>query len=96
MKAIYEALTGMGFNFENSMESAMLSGRLRANKVSAKGMMGIAFQVFTLCSSLTLLEIRRGKGDVLEWKAAYTELVDKRINHLINQVPPEGEAKSAR
>ena len=96
MKAIYEALTGMGFKFENSVESAMVSGRLRANKVSAKGMMGIAFQVFTLCSSLSLLEIRRGKGDVLEWKAAYTELVENRIAHLINQVPKEGEAKSAR
>jgi len=95
MKAVYEALTDMGFKFENSLEAAMNSGRLRANLMTAKGMVGIAFQVFTLCSTLSLLEIRRGKGDVFEWKNAYTELVDRRLAHLINQVPPEGEAKTS-
>ena len=95
MKGVYEALTGMGFTFENSVESAMTSGRLRSNLNSVKGTIGIAFQVFTLCGTLSLLEIRRGKGDVLEWKNAYSELVDRRLAHLINQIPVEARPKDA-
>ena len=95
MKGVYEALSGMGFTFENSVESAMTSGRLRSNLNSVKGTIGIAFQVFTLCGSLSLLEIRRGKGDVLEWKHAYSELVDRRLAHLINQIPVEARPKDA-
>ena len=90
MKGVCDALESMGFKFENSLETAMSSGRVRANIVTAKGMVGISCQVFTLCSTLSLLEIRRGKGDVLEWNHVYTELIDRKIVHLINQVAADG------
>jgi hypothetical protein len=34
--------------------------------------------------SVHLVEIRRGKGDILEYYKLFNELVTNRINHLIN------------
>mmetsp|Transcript_25901 Transcript_25901/g.24735 ORF Transcript_25901/g.24735 Transcript_25901/m.24735 type:complete len:537 (+) Transcript_25901:79-1689(+) len=84
IKAVYEALQAMGFQFMGSVNASMASGRLRATLKTGKGEVGIACQVFSLCFSLSLLEIRRGKGDILEWNNAYNELIDRRINHLLN------------
>ncbi len=83
--ALYEALESMGFDFEGSKDSIRQCGLMRASLLSAKGMLGMFIQVFTLSPTLTLLEIKKGKGDILEWNAAYSELVDKRVAHLINK-----------
>jgi hypothetical protein len=88
--AVYDALSAMGFDFEVSRDAVKQSGVIRTSLLSAKGMVGMFIQLFTLSPSLTLLEIKKGKGDILEWNTAYSELVDKRIAHLINK-PPKSE-----
>jgi hypothetical protein len=50
--------------------------------------------VYTLCSSLSLLEICRARGDHLEWNTVYDDLVNTRLASLINWPSGEGEAKS--
>ncbi len=85
--AVYDALNDMGFDFESSRDTVKQCGVIRTSLLSAKGMVGMFIQVFTLSPSLALLEIKKGKGDILEWSTAYSELVDKRIIHLINKPP---------
>jgi hypothetical protein len=84
---VVAALTAMGFSFENPSDEAMVrSGVIKVNKTSgAKGMVSMAIQTFTLSPALSLLEIKKGKGDLLEWNSAFSELVDKRIAHLISK-----------
>jgi hypothetical protein len=95
MRAVYGALQEMKFEFHCSLQAAMSSGRVRATLMTAKGMVGLSCQVFVLCSTLSLLEVRRGKGDLLEWNHAFSELTgSKRIGHLLNMPPADGEAKS--
>lgn len=83
--AVYDALTAMGFDFEASRDAVRQNAVLAASLLSAKGIIGMYVQCFVLGPGLTLLEIKKGKGDILEWNAAYSELVDKRISHLINK-----------
>jgi hypothetical protein len=70
----------------------IVKGSLR----SPKGEIGLSAQVFLIagCTSLCLLEIQRGKGDLLEFHAALADLVDNRLAALINKPREEGEAKS--
>ncbi len=93
--AIYDALQAMGFDFDQSRDAILNTGCFKTpTLLSAKGMLGMAVQVFTLTPSLSLLEIRKGKGDILEWSSAYSELVDRRIAHLINRPKhPDGDVK---
>eukprot|EP01033_Poteriospumella_lacustris_P001769 gene1769-1284_t len=91
--AIYDALQTMGFTFETERAKSEQIGIIRANFLSAKGMVGVYIQVFILTPTLSLLEIRKGKGDILEWNTAYSELVERKIGHLINR-PAQGDAKS--
>lgn len=83
--AVVGALAGLGFSFESPTEVMVRTGVMQARKHSPKGMLGMFLQAFTLSPGLSLLEIKKGKGDLLEWNAAYSELVDKRIAHLINK-----------
>lgn len=83
--AVVGALAGLGFSFEASTDVMVRTGVMQARKHSPKGMLGMFLQAFTLSPGLSLLEIKKGKGDLLEWNAAYSELVDKRIAHLINK-----------
>jgi serine/threonine protein kinase len=92
-RAIYDALQSMGFTFETERSKSEQIGVIRANFLSAKGMVGMYVQVFVLTPTLSLLEIRKGKGDILEWITVYSELVERRIGHLINR-PAQGDAKS--
>lgn len=85
--AVYDALQAMGFDFEVSKEKIVQSGLIKASLLSARGMLGFFIQVFTLSPNLTLLEIKKGKGDVLEWNNAFSDLVDKRIVSIINKPP---------
>lgn len=82
---VYDALLAMGFDFEVPKEVIMRSGSIKATLLSAKGMLGMFVQVFTLSPSLTLLEIKKGKGDILEWNNAFNDLVEKRIVGHINK-----------
>eukprot|EP01039_Chlorochromonas_danica_P004330 gene4330-4751_t len=83
--AIYDALSAMGFDFDQPRERIVQTGVFKTTLLTAKGMVGMSLQVFVLTPSLNLLEIRKGKGDIMEWTAAYSELVDRRIAHLINR-----------
>ena len=53
-------------------------------------------QVYLLigCDLVCLLEIKRGKGDLLEFHAAYSSLVEDKLASLINRPKSDGEAKS--
>ena len=94
IEAVYRAMVEMGFEIDGAgAEAAKSSGRMKGSLLTAKGMLGIGVQVYELCSTLTLLELRRGKGDLMEWSAAYNDLVDNRIAHLINK-PVSEETKS--
>lgn len=91
---VYHALETMHFTFEGNKEKSISSGIIKANFLSAKGMVGMVIQVFVLTPTLNLLTIRKGKGDLLEWNNAYSELVDKRIGHLLNKAKsPETDVK---
>ncbi len=94
--AVYDALAGMGFTFESDRAQCERLAIIQAQFLSAKGMVGMYVQAFTLTPALTLLEIRKGKGDILEWNNAYQELVERRIGGLINRpaVAAGGDAKS--
>lgn len=83
--SVYDALVAMGFDFEASKDSITRSGTMKATLLSQKGMLGMFVQVFSLSPSLTLLEIKRGKGDILEWNNAFSDLVEKRIAAHINK-----------
>jgi hypothetical protein len=58
MKAVYEALTKMKFQFENSLESSMLSGRVRATLKAGRGEVGIACQVRVIVRVLLALRLK--------------------------------------
>lgn len=84
-KAVIDALENMSFDFDKPKEKMIASGLIKTSLLSAKGAVGMKLQIFELSPQLSLLEIVRGKGDLLEWKAAYRELVDKRLAHLLNR-----------
>lgn len=92
-KAVYEALEAIGFSFDDSKDMSIHHGIVRGTFLSAKGMVGLFAQVFVLTPTLCLLEIKKGKGDILEWTTAYTELIERRIAHLLNK-PAAGDAKA--
>jgi serine/threonine protein kinase len=82
---VAKALEGMGFTGEGNKSRSIENGIIKANYLSAKGMVGLSVQVFILTPALCLLTIRKGKGDLLEWNNAYSELVEKRIGHFLNK-----------
>lgn len=92
---VYEALVESGCEVGVSLESVLLSGNIRATKMTPKGMVGIGIQIFSLCSSLSLLVIKRGKGDFLGWNKLYEDLIENRIGRYLNRVTAEGEAKDS-
>jgi len=94
LEALYSCLVESGFAVEGSLETCLTMGKCKGLLRTAKGMVGMGIQVFGMTPGLSLVEIRRGKGDLLEWTSAYTDLVERRISHLINR-PAEGEAKDA-
>lgn len=87
--AVVAALSALEFTFETSADVMSRTGVIQAKKLSPKGLLGMFVQAFTLSPNLSLLEIKKGKGDLLEWNAAYSDLVDKRIAHLINKPTEE-------
>ena len=87
-RAVVDALEGMGFDMEGTgggKDAILHSGVIKCSLLSAKGLVGMFVQVFELSPNMCLLEIRKGKGDLLEWNTAYSELIDKRLAHLLNK-----------
>jgi serine/threonine protein kinase len=64
--------------------------KVRATLLTPKGMIGLTIEVFSLLDSLCLLEIRRGKGDIMEFHEFISDLIGRRIASVINNSAPEG------
>ena len=54
--------------------------KLKATIITPKGVIGLNAYVFVLTGSLSLLEIRRGKGDILEFYSIYTSVVARKLS----------------
>jgi len=94
-KSVYGAMKDMGFEMDEPVSVSQGSGKCKGViRTAAKGTLGITVHVYTICSTLSLLEIRRGNGNLLEWNAIYDDLINNRISALINRPSAEGEAKA--
>lgn len=92
--AVFDALESMKFKFDGNKEGILSSGFLKAYFLSPKGMVGITAQAFVLTPTLCLLEIRKGKGDIMEWSNCFNELIETKIGHLLNRpTNADGDAK---
>lgn len=97
--AVIEALKSL--NFRVVMQEPCF--KLRATLLTpAKGMIGLSAQVFMLggcTNSLCLLEVRRGKGDLMEFhNVVVKEFIEKKLvegGGWINKVGSEDEAKAS-
>lgn len=83
--ATVDALHNLGFSFESSRDIMTRTGVIKASFNSSKGMISMQIQTFKISPSTSLIEIKKGKGDLLEWNNMYVELVEKRIAHIINK-----------
>ncbi len=87
--AVLNALQTLQFTFEMPKQLMFRTGRIKANYLSPKGMVGMFIQIFILTENVCLLMIRKGKGDLLEWNNAYQELIEKHIGSLVNRLNSE-------
>jgi len=88
--AVVDGLAAGGFTFEAEKEVMVRTGVIKASLRSPKGMVGMFAQTFTVSPKLSLLELRKGKGDLLEYKAAYSDLLEKKLSSIIN-IPAEDD-----
>jgi serine/threonine protein kinase len=59
--------------------------KVRATRhVSSKGMIGVTIEVFSLTDTLCLLEVRRGKGDIMEFHEFIRDFIGNKISSSIN------------
>lgn len=84
IKFIFESLESEGYDFESTKESVINNCQLKASLLSAKGRVGMLIQVFILTPTMNLLEIRKGKGDIMEWNNAFNDLVNNKLSTWIN------------
>jgi hypothetical protein len=79
-----EALSEIDFDLDMSHRSHY---KIKATLLTAKGMIGITIQVYciskTAAHPLSLVEVRRGKGDIMEFHNAFSELTN-RVGGLLN------------
>jgi serine/threonine protein kinase len=94
ISAVHQALLDVGCSIPGTRLKSSQTGKIHATKVTQKGMVAFFIQSFELCPSLSLLAIKRGKGDLLEWNSLFKELVDNYLKDLINKPNEDGEAKS--
>lgn len=90
LHGINEALQSMGCDTRINEEAFKVKGAL----LSSSGMIGIIIQSYALSDSVHIVEIRRGKGDILEYYKLYNELVTTKIHTIIN-LPPNFNANGA-
>lgn len=89
INAVVTGLQLMQFTFEMPKQVMFRTGRVKANYLSPKGMVGMFIQVFVLTENVCLIMLRKGKGDLLEWNTVYHELINKHIGMLLNQLSSE-------
>lgn len=84
MTGFTDALAEIGFELDLSHRAHY---KLKATLLTAKGMIGMTIQIYSLSKSgshpLSLVEIRRGKGDIMEFHNAFSELIN-RVGSLVN------------
>jgi len=80
LTGIDKALQDMGCDTRVQPEQFKAKGAL----LTSSGMIGIIIQSYALSDTVHLVEIRRGKGDILEYYKLFNDLVRNRISHLIN------------
>lgn len=80
LTGIDQALQEMGCDTRVQPEQFKAKGAL----LTSSGMIGIIIQSYALSDTVHLVEIRRGKGDILEYYKLFNDLVRNRIGHLIN------------
>ena len=92
-EAVMNALSERGYTLTSNFPRRMV---VKASLLTPKGAISLTAQVFLIagCSTLCLLMIRRGKGDLLEFHAALADLVDRGLSLFIQKPRAEGEAKS--
>lgn len=83
LQGIDAALQGMGCDTRLQADQFKVKGAL----LSSSGMIGVIIQSYSISDSVHLVEIRRGKGDILEYYKLFNELVQNQISHLINVAP---------
>ena len=88
-------MKGMGFELDAPIDACEASGKCKGViRTAAKGTLGITIHVYTICSTLSLLEIRRGNGNLLEWNTIYDDLINNKFAAFINRPSASGEAKA--
>lgn len=84
MIGLTEALGEIGFELDLSHRAHY---KIKATLLTAKGMIGLTIQVYCVSKSsahpLSLVEVRRGKGDIMEFHHAFSELTT-RLGNLVN------------
>ncbi len=73
----------MGFDTVSVQSDSL---KAKATMLTAKGMIGISVQIYLILSNgrnTSLLEVRRGKGDIMEFHTAFSDL-NRRIAPLVN------------
>jgi len=86
-KPVAELLEGLGTALRDAqceMKIFDQNAKIKATTVTNSGMIGIVIQVFGLTSNMRLVEIRRGKGDALEYHRFFRELVTTRLRDTLN------------
>eukprot|EP00752_Nemacystus_decipiens_P018275 g16395.t2 len=63
------------------------SNKIKACLMTAKGMIGVVLQVYSSdgADSPSMVEIRRGKGDNLEFSKFCKELMDSKLNEVVHR-----------
>lgn len=84
LNGIDQALKNMGCDTRVQPDQFKAKGAL----LTGSGMIGIIIQSYAISDTVHLVEIRRGKGDILEYYKLFNDLVRNHISHLIN-VPPK-------
>ncbi len=79
---VAESLTAM----ECELKVFEEANKIKACKLSSKGMIGVVAQVYVLDGDLHMVEVRRGKGDILEYAKFYKELVEDKLKDIIEEI----------
>ena len=85
ISALSESLTEMKCEikiFDDGM-------KIKSCRMTPKGMIGAVLQLYPLEKGMHMVEVRRGKGDIMEYSNFYTELVKHKIAHLIEEIVEE-------
>lgn len=84
MTGLTEALGEIGFELDLSHRTHY---KIKATLLTTKGMIGMTIQIYCVSKSsshpLSLVEVRRGKGDIMEFHNAFSELTT-RVGALVN------------